>query len=79
MTCAFVTQESSRTLLVWYCSTAYPGTSLEEATSVANDLSFVVNSKGGGGEKLVEGHDYLALPKGKVLEEAQKGAALIGD
>ncbi len=57
---------------------AYPGTSLEEATTVANDLSFVVNSKGGGGQKLVEGHDYLALPKGKVLEEAQKGAALIG-
>jgi ABC-type phosphate transport system substrate-binding protein len=56
----------------------YPGTTLEEATTVANFLSFVVNSKGGGGQKLVNDHDYLALPKGKVLEEAQKGASLIG-
>jgi hypothetical protein len=58
---------------------AYPGTSLEEATTVSNILSFIVNSAGGGGQKVVEGHDYLALPKGKVLTEAQTGAGLIGD
>jgi ABC-type phosphate transport system substrate-binding protein len=57
---------------------AYPGTSLEEATTVNNFLNYVVNSKGGGGQKSVEDHDFLALPKGKVLEEAQKGATLIG-
>jgi ABC-type phosphate transport system substrate-binding protein len=57
---------------------AFPGTTQEEATSVANFLSFVTNSKGNGGQKLVEGHDYLALPKGKVLTEAQQGAAAIG-
>ncbi len=57
---------------------AYPGTSEEEATTVSNFFSWVTNSKGGGGQKDIEGHDYLALPKGKVLEEAQKGAALIG-
>ncbi len=56
---------------------AFPGTSLGEATTVANYLGFVVNSKGDGGQKLIAGHDYLALPKGKVLEEAQKGAANI--
>ena len=57
---------------------AYPGTSSEEATTVNNFFNFVVNSKGAGGQKSIEGHDYLALPKGKVLEEAQKGATLIG-
>jgi len=57
---------------------AYPGTSLEEATTVHDFFGFVTNSKGGGGQKLIAGHDYLALPKGNVLEEAQKGAALIG-
>jgi ABC-type phosphate transport system substrate-binding protein len=58
---------------------AYPGTSLEEATTVNNFFNFVTNAKGGGGQKLIEGHDYLALPKGTVLKEAEKGAALIGD
>ncbi|HTC72426.1 MAG TPA: substrate-binding domain-containing protein [Solirubrobacteraceae bacterium] len=56
----------------------YSGTSVEEATTVGNFLSWVVNAKSGAGQKSVEGHDYLPLPKGKVLEEAQKGAALIG-
>ena len=57
----------------------YPGTSEEEATTVANFFSFVTNTKSDGGQKLVENHDYLALPKGKVLERAEEGAALIGD
>jgi ABC-type phosphate transport system substrate-binding protein len=56
---------------------AYPGTSLEEATTVHDYLKFVVDSKGGGGQKLISGHDYLALPKGPVLSEAQKGAEKI--
>ena len=56
---------------------AYPGTSVGEATTVHDYLSFVVNAKGGGGQKLIGKHDYLALPKGNVLEEAQKGAANI--
>ena len=58
---------------------AFSGTSLEEATTVNNFFGFVTNAKGGGGQKLIEDHDYLSLPKGNVLEEAQKGAALIGD
>jgi ABC-type phosphate transport system substrate-binding protein len=57
---------------------AYPGTSLNEATTVSNFFNFVTNSKANGGQKLIANHDYLALPKGKVLDEAQKGAALIG-
>ncbi len=52
---------------------SYPGTSQEEATTVHDYLKFVVESKGGGGQKLIAGHDYLALPKGPVLSEAQKG------
>ncbi|HTZ85847.1 MAG TPA: substrate-binding domain-containing protein [Solirubrobacteraceae bacterium] len=57
---------------------SFPGTSLGEATSVHDYLKFVVDTKGGGGQKLIAGHDYLALPKGAVLTEAQEGAAAIG-
>jgi ABC-type phosphate transport system substrate-binding protein len=57
---------------------AYAGTSQEEATTVHDFFNFVTNSKGGGGQKSIEGHDYLSLPKGVVLEEAQKGIPLIG-
>jgi ABC-type phosphate transport system substrate-binding protein len=57
---------------------SYPGTSLGEATSVHDYLKFVVDSKAGGGQKLIAGHDYLALPKGAVLNEAEKGAEKIG-
>ncbi len=57
---------------------SFPGTSLEEATSVHDYLKFVVDAKGGGGQKLIAGHDYLALPKGAVLTEAQKGAEKVG-
>jgi ABC-type phosphate transport system substrate-binding protein len=56
---------------------SYPGTSQEEATTVHDYLRFVVDSKSGGGQKIVAGHDYLALPKGPVLSEAQKGAEKI--
>jgi ABC-type phosphate transport system substrate-binding protein len=56
---------------------AYTGTTLGEATTVHDYLTYVVDSKGSGGQKVIANHDYLALPKGKVLEEAQKGAAKI--
>jgi ABC-type phosphate transport system substrate-binding protein len=56
---------------------SFPGTSLGEATTVHDYLKFVVDSKGGGGQKAIENHDYLALPKGAVLSEAQAGAASI--
>jgi ABC-type phosphate transport system substrate-binding protein len=56
---------------------SYPGTSLEEATTAHDYIKFVVDSKAGGGQKIVSGHDYLALPKGPVLSEAQKGAEKI--
>jgi ABC-type phosphate transport system substrate-binding protein len=57
---------------------AYPGTTVDEATTVHDFFKFVVDSKGNGGQKLIAGHDYLALPKGAVLSEAQSGAAAIG-
>ena len=53
----------------------FPSTTLGEATTVKNYLSFIVNSKGGGGQKVIAHNDYLALPKGNVLSEAQTGAA----
>ena len=56
---------------------AYTGTSLGEATTAHDYLTFVVDSKGGGGQKVIANHDYLALPKGKVLTEAESGATKI--
>jgi ABC-type phosphate transport system substrate-binding protein len=56
---------------------AYGGTSLGEATTAHDYLTFVVDAKGGGGQKVISGHDYLALPKGKVLTEAESGATKI--
>jgi ABC-type phosphate transport system substrate-binding protein len=60
----------------------YPGTSLEEATSVNNFVNFVLGTnttKGSeGGQTLISSHhDYLALPAGAVLTDAQKGAEKI--
>ncbi len=57
---------------------AYPGTSLGEGTAVHDFLRFVVDSKGSGGQKLIAHKDYLALPKGAVLSEAQKGVEKVG-
>jgi ABC-type phosphate transport system substrate-binding protein len=56
---------------------AYTGTTLGEATTTHDYLTFVVDAKGGGGQKVIANHDYLALPKGKVLDEAEAGAAKI--
>jgi ABC-type phosphate transport system substrate-binding protein len=60
----------------------YTGTTIQEATTAENFLAFAVGSntiKGEeGGQTLInENHDYLALPGGPVLTEAQKGAGLI--
>jgi ABC-type phosphate transport system substrate-binding protein len=57
---------------------AFPSTTLGEATDVHDFISFVVNSAGNGGQKELAHRDYLALPKGAVLTEAQKGAEKIG-
>jgi ABC-type phosphate transport system substrate-binding protein len=55
----------------------YPGTSLEEATTVQNFLRFVVGTsttKGAeGGQALINKHDYLALPSGAVLTDTLNG------
>jgi ABC-type phosphate transport system substrate-binding protein len=57
---------------------SYPGTSATETETAKDYLKFVVNSAAGGGQKLITNHDYLALPTGAVLNEAQKGAEKIG-
>ena len=64
---------------------AFPGTSLEEATTANNFLQFVTSTKKektgnkeNGGQGLIKGHDYEPLT-GTVLKEAQKGSALVGD
>lgn len=57
---------------------AYFGTSLAEATTVHDYVGYVLNAKAGGGQALIKtGQDYLPLPKGVLLEEAQEGAAEI--
>ncbi len=62
----------------------FPGTSLEEATTVNNYLQFVTQTtkekegnKNNGGQALIKLHDYEPLT-GTVLKEAQKGAAQAG-
>jgi ABC-type phosphate transport system substrate-binding protein len=51
----------------------YPSTSKEEATTVENFLSYVLDtSKEGGGQFLIKKHDYEPLV-GTVLKEAQTG------
>jgi ABC-type phosphate transport system substrate-binding protein len=57
---------------------AYPGTELGGATTAENYIRFVLDTTTTGGQKLIENHDYLALPKNAVLTEAQKGAEKIG-
>jgi len=60
----------------------YPGTTIQEATTVSNFLNFVTGAnaaKGAeGGQPLLNNHDYLALPSGPVLTDAEKGTASIG-
>ena len=59
----------------------YPGTTEKEVTTAQNFLGFVTATsavKGAeGGQVLINNHDYLALPSGPVLTDAQKGTANI--
>jgi ABC-type phosphate transport system substrate-binding protein len=52
----------------------YVGTTQNEATTVNNFVNFILGTGSEGGQKLIEKHDYLALPEGAVLTEAIKGA-----
>jgi ABC-type phosphate transport system substrate-binding protein len=62
---------------------AYPATSEEEATTIANYDAWVLNAAAEGGQKLIEANtDYLGLPTSKTAELnvqkiAQEGAAKI--
>jgi ABC-type phosphate transport system substrate-binding protein len=56
---------------------AYPATTAAEELTVSNFLSFLLETKTGGGEQLIEAHDYEALPK-KLDKESATGAKLIG-
>ncbi len=51
---------------------AFPGTNEAEATSVENFLSYSLDTKSGGGQNKLKGHDYEPL-SGTVLKEAQAG------
>jgi ABC-type phosphate transport system substrate-binding protein len=53
---------------------AFPGTSLEEATTANNFLQYVTDTAGG--QAAIKGHDFMPLV-GTVLKEAQKGSALV--
>ena len=61
-------------VLAFNSYSAFPATSLEEATTVENFLSYSLDTSGttGGGQHLLKGHDYEALT-GTVLKEAQTG------
>jgi hypothetical protein len=57
---------------------AYPATTAAEELTVANFLSFALETKTAGGQLLInEAHDYEALPK-KVDKESVDGVKLIG-
>ena len=55
----------------------YPGTTLQEATTAENFLYYVLGVGPQGGQSLISGHDYLALPSGPVLTEATAGVEKI--
>ncbi len=56
---------------------AYPSTTQAEELTASNFLSFLLETKTGGGQLLIENHDYEALPK-KLDKEAVDGVKLIG-
>jgi hypothetical protein len=51
----------------------YPGTTLEEATTVNNFMQWAIANGAGGGQTEIGKHDYLALPSALVTI-ARKGA-----
>ena len=54
-----------------------PGTTSAEAQAVHDYFAFVAEKKGG--QSLLGGEDYLAVPKGEVATALTNGAAAIGD
>jgi ABC-type phosphate transport system substrate-binding protein len=52
----------------------YPGTTLQEATTVNNYVNYVFGTGPEGGQSLIKNHDYLPLPVGPVLTDGIKGA-----
>jgi ABC-type phosphate transport system substrate-binding protein len=64
-------------ILAFQNYSAYSGATKESATTANNYINYIVNGKAKGGQDEIAGHDYLALPKGVLVEEAQKGATLI--
>jgi ABC-type phosphate transport system substrate-binding protein len=64
-----------------YSAFTVPTTTLEEATTVHDYLEFVLSTTATagkeGGQALIKNRDYLALPKGEVLNEAINGAARV--
>lgn len=56
---------------------AYPLTTSAEELTVRNFLSFLLETKTGGGQQLIEDHDYEALPKA-LDKESIGGVDLIG-
>jgi ABC-type phosphate transport system substrate-binding protein len=55
---------------------AYPSTTSGEELTVSNFLNFLLETKTGGGQLLIENHDYEALPK-KIDKESLAGVKLI--
>jgi ABC-type phosphate transport system substrate-binding protein len=51
----------------------YPGTTLEEATTVNNFMIWLMTTGPEGGQVIIKNHDYLALPT-SILSIARKGA-----
>jgi len=64
-------------ILAFQNYSGYSGATKESATTANNYINYIVNGKAKGGQDEIAGHDYLALPKGVLVEEAQKGATLI--
>lgn len=56
---------------------AYPLTTSGEEITVENFLEFLLETKTAGGQRLIEKHDYEALPK-KLDKESLDGVKLIG-
>jgi ABC-type phosphate transport system substrate-binding protein len=56
---------------------AYPLTSQPEEQTAFDFSNFLLETKAGGGQALIAGADYAALPK-KLAKEAAKGGKLVG-
>ena len=52
----------------------YPSTTQAQATTASNYINYVLNTKAGGGQKVIKNKNYEELPKGPVSTEANTGA-----